>query len=230
GVDRDAIDYFYVSDSSARYHAETFERLGIDRRRVVTAQWRRHIVADELVVPSLVGRSGAFPDWVMRFHQRLWWPKDEGARAGGRRLYLNRNRVTYRRVTNEPEIERLLASRGFESVAMEDHSVAEQAAIMHDADVVVAPHGAALANIMFCRPGTKVIELHNRRLINNMYWSIAGELGLDYAYQLSDPQPAADSCLENEADLRFDTEGLGRLLDLVAEQSAVESRRAAAAV
>ena len=35
----------------------------------------------------------------------------------------------------------------------------QQARLFHSADVVIAPHGGALANLIFCRPGTRIIEL-----------------------------------------------------------------------
>jgi capsular polysaccharide biosynthesis protein len=42
---------------------------------------------------------------------------------------------------------------------MEEYTFEEQIAIMHNCEIVVAPHGAGLTNILFCQPGVTVIEL-----------------------------------------------------------------------
>jgi capsular polysaccharide biosynthesis protein len=45
---------------------------------------------------------------------------------------------------------------------------------------VVAPHGAGLANIVFCQRGTQVVEFFNRAYVNGCYWRLATVQGLDY--------------------------------------------------
>ena len=44
------------------------------------------------------------------------------------------------------------------------HSAIDQCALFRAADLVVAPHGAALANLLCARPGTAVVELHAPRV------------------------------------------------------------------
>lgn len=45
------------------------------------------------------------------------------------------------------------------TVLLEGRSLSEQIAIFASARVVVAQHGAALANLVWCRPGTGVLEI-----------------------------------------------------------------------
>jgi len=42
-------------------------------------------------------------------------------------------------------------------------SVLEQIELFSNADVVIGTHGAGLANILFCKPNTKVIEIFQAR-------------------------------------------------------------------
>ena len=52
--------------------------------------------------------------------------------------------------------------------------------LLHAADLVVAPHGAGVANVMFCRPGTTLVELHNWGAQKWVYERISRGLGLQY--------------------------------------------------
>ena len=46
--------------------------------------------------------------------------------------------------------------------------------------IVVAPHGAALANLVFARAGTRVLELPVKHHANKVYKHAAAALGLPY--------------------------------------------------
>ena len=48
------------------------------------------------------------------------------------------------------------------------------------ARVVVAPHGAGLANVVFCRPGSRVVEFFNRSYVNPCFEQWAHAARLDY--------------------------------------------------
>ncbi|MBI4553232.1 MAG: glycosyltransferase family 61 protein, partial [Candidatus Latescibacteria bacterium] len=71
---------------------------------------------------------------------------------------------------------------GFEKHVLRGLSVKEQAALFASATVVIAPHGAGLANLVFCSPGTKVIELFSPSWPQPTYWELSHCLGLDYYY------------------------------------------------
>ena len=79
----------------------------------------------------------------------VWVGRTEGAAARQRAL-----------TGAEPLLEGLRA-RGFETVLFEHLAPLEQIAAMQAADIVVAPHGAGLANMLYARPDSLVIEIGN---------------------------------------------------------------------
>lgn len=81
-----------------------------------------------------------------------------GAATGRRRLYLRRG-GQFRRLTNEAEVEGLLARRGFEIVQPGALSLEDQVRLFREAEAIVSPTGAALTNLAWCRPGTRVTVL-----------------------------------------------------------------------
>ena len=64
-------------------------------------------------------------------------------------------------------------------------TVDQVAALFSRASVVIGPHGAGLADVVFCRPGTVMVELYPAEMLQAdlpfaHYWSIAADLDLHY--------------------------------------------------
>jgi len=70
-----------------------------------------------------------------------------------RKLFFSRK--SERRKYNKEDVLECLTKFGFEEVFMEDISFEEQVRLIHNADMIAGPTGAAWTNLMFCRPGTK---------------------------------------------------------------------------
>ena len=56
---------------------------------------------------------------------------------------------------------------GFSIVPPAEHSLDEQINIFNQAEIIVAPHGAGLTNVVWCNPGTVVYELFCDQYINH---------------------------------------------------------------
>lgn len=76
------------------------------------------------------------------------------------KLYLPR-RGSYRSLKNNDEVEAYFKKQGF--VFLEPHQVSleEKVKLFNSADVVVGPYSSAFSNLIFCKPGTKVLILSN---------------------------------------------------------------------
>jgi capsular polysaccharide biosynthesis protein len=80
------------------------------------------------------------------------------------KVYISRTRVTIansdrRRFLSEAALERELAAREFQIVTPELYKLDEQLDLFHNSRVIVACRGAALANVIYCRPNTTIIEI-----------------------------------------------------------------------
>jgi capsular polysaccharide biosynthesis protein len=78
--------------------------------------------------------------------------------ARRRKIYLSRSRGL-RMIVNESELIQQLLSRGFEIISTEELSIDAQVALFHSAEVIVAPSGAALTNIIWCQRDCRVLVL-----------------------------------------------------------------------
>lgn len=165
-----------------------------------------HFGCEQLVVPSLPGPEGRpTPAMVKRVTEAVAPLHSPAASPWGERLYITRDRARRRRVANEGEVWAQLEPRGFVKLRPEELTWAEQINAFRQAKVVVGPHGAALANLMFCRPGTTVVELFNRSYVNGLYWRLAALLGLDYRPVVAPgAEPLAQVTARNRDDLVAD--------------------------
>jgi len=177
-------DRFYAPVDD-KFQRQSLRLLGIDPGRVEPATANRHVVADTLVASSL--RRDA-TRWKTDFlHHRLTRGLD-AASAPSLRVFVSRRHRGKRTLTNDDAVFRALKPLGFRRFDLESLSVAEQIRLFFDAACVVAPHGAGLTNIVFCRPGTKVVEINTPYRINVtcFYW-IAHYRRLDYRLHVARP-------------------------------------------
>ena len=98
-------------------------------------------------------------EWLSRFRAaatRAWGPADV---SRPRRIYVSRRQAAHRKILNEDQLMQSLRSLGFVAVALESLSLAEQYKLFATAEVVVAPHGAGLTNLIYAPAGCLLVEL-----------------------------------------------------------------------
>tara|TARA_R100000027_G_scaffold61041_3_gene52145 strand:- start:9366 stop:10484 length:1119 start_codon:yes stop_codon:yes gene_type:complete len=174
----------FVINSGPPFIAESLEILGIETGRCIAADWNTHIEARELWVPSLPGVTLNPPAWACEFLRERLLPH-RTVSGKGRRLYIRRGQTTRRFVRNEEEIVSLLEDFGFVSIDPGAHSLKDQMGMFAEAEIVIGSHGAALANLLWCKPGTKVLELlpHHQKgewFWPYCYWALSDSCGLEY--------------------------------------------------
>jgi hypothetical protein len=101
----------------------------------------------------------------------------------GEFIFVGRNEAPMRRIVNEPELVVALRHLGFDILNPGKMPLQQQVDAFRRARVVMAAHGAGLTNILFCRPGTTLIEIFPEGGVHGSAFSrIASHLGFDYYY------------------------------------------------
>ncbi len=170
------------------------------RGRLIEPGRDTHFACEQLIIPGLPGEAGRPVPAVLGLLEAFTAPLHEASSAFGERLYISRAKARRRLVSNEDALWSQLEAQGFARIYLEDLAWSEQVNVFRHAKVIVASHGAGLANLVFCRPETRVVEFFNRTYVNPCFWRLAALRGLDYRPVVdSSPQP-----------LRYDA-GCGRL-------------------
>ncbi|WP_331233140.1 glycosyltransferase family 61 protein [Natronorarus salvus] len=162
--------------------------LGLDHDR---------IRVNRLAVPTFPGPTPAEIEWI---RERIL---DESEPSDDRpRIYITRDDVTRRRVRNESEVIDALSEYGVEPVALETRTVEEQARLFADAELIVGPHGAGFANLLYARDAA-VVELFGKKTPTT-FARLADALDLPYERLL---------CRSTHVDLAVDVTRLTSIID-----------------
>jgi capsular polysaccharide biosynthesis protein len=97
-----------------------------------------------------------------------------------KRFYIDRREAGARKVTNEDEVISALAMLGVVPIALERLSIKAQVGLFRDAELIIAPHGAGLANLIWSRPACSVLELLMDAYVNWGFRHLAAMKGLNY--------------------------------------------------
>lgn len=217
-----------VWSDAPRYARETLDALGIGARDVVRLEECESLRVERLRVESSVARDFLHPAQkgapaVLSFlRERLGGAAPQ---TGIERLYLARPRDGRRKVANEELVLPVLERLGFVRVEGESLGSTGQAALFRDARVVVAPHGAGLSNLVFCRPGTAVLELFHPSYGTCSFFILANALGLRYyclegeGERLPAEARARDRGELQSADIVVPVEQIGAMLEEIIELS-----------
>jgi capsular polysaccharide biosynthesis protein len=141
------------------------------------------LVRHLLFAPNLVGESHAPHPALLEMFDRMRIAALGMPPAGWRpwrKLFVSRADSRNRVLMNEAELAARAEAAGFTRVVLGDTPVAEQIRLFAEALRVIAPHGAGLANLGFCRPGVAVCELHMDAHVHWAFRRLAAARGLRY--------------------------------------------------
>ena len=179
-------DHLVVNGAGAPYELATLERFGVPAGAVRRLAADTQVVADRLIAPSMTGTSGNVPVWACRLLRERLLPA-EPPPGPPLRLYVSRGDALQRQLVDEDRLVTRLESAGFTCVTLSERPIDEQIDLFARADVVVAPHGGGLTNLVWCRPGTAVVELYAHDYVNPVFWGLSEATGLRHHHVVGEP-------------------------------------------
>jgi Glycosyltransferase 61 len=214
----DAVDRVLMNVSAPPVMREAIARVGFGPDRVVEVpDDTPTLVCERLLAAPCMPQSTGMPEWALEFLREVFGVAGPDRPDGPRRIFVVRGKSDARGVVNQAEVAALLEARGFATVSMDDRALDEQAAMFAAADVVVAVHGAALANLVFARPGTHAVELVGANTLNWVYAPLSWAAGLEHDVVVGvEPTPLRPFWTwQRDADQIVDVDRLVRLVDRI---------------
>jgi capsular polysaccharide biosynthesis protein len=173
----------FPSGIGKRYHKDALAALQIPEDKILKLKKGESVIVENCVIPSKPGQHIFVNNWVYDFLKKTFLKEEKKYH---RKIYISRDRAKGRKLNNEEDFCAHLKLTGFEKIFMEDYNLLEQAQIFNYAKEIICPHGAALANLAYCNPGTKVLEFFSPDYVLPLYWSISNDLGLNYHYMIGE--------------------------------------------
>jgi capsular polysaccharide biosynthesis protein len=195
--------------SALLFQRETLEAILPDRfhiRWMPDAGWLQctHVYWASLVSGRCMGR---LPDDYYRsirepLFRRFDLPDGMPRRE---RLYLSRRGARHRRVLNEDELLRFLAAYGFREFMVGEMCFRDEVALFQRAEIILGPHGAALAGAFFSVE-IDLVVLYPSRVPPNYFHTLAAGLGQRHHFVCHD-------AAEEDSDFNVDLVGLRKVLE-----------------
>jgi capsular polysaccharide biosynthesis protein len=186
GIDLASIDGFLINHLHfPEVQCSMLRVVGIQPERVVEMNETDAFQPQRLWVTSHLLACGHLRRWLCQWLREKYLVSPPLGKPS-RRLYISRADASNRRVANEDEMMDFLTPLGFEKVVIGHRSVFEQSALFASAETIVGPHGATFANIVFCSPRTRIIEMIPRGRYSLLIWELSACMYLDYYYAITE--------------------------------------------
>ena len=187
------IDYFIFPSTLKKFQQESLDCLNIKKNKRLSSEKYRHISANKLIVtdhPVVVTGNHSndiqnVPKWILTWlRENFLNPNILINKSNPIKIYIDRSdaytkKQNQRLLANENEIKKYLLEKDFVPVKLHKINFKEQVNLFYNAKCIIGLHGAGFANLAFCKPGTKVIEMRGSNA-GFMYENLAKKNDLNY--------------------------------------------------
>jgi capsular polysaccharide biosynthesis protein len=160
-----------ICSRDTRQNREILKLLGRSGARVVYTEstqkpsWN-HYKAESLVVPSYVSAEGQPSDLLVKLIKEFAEPLLKKGKLLPEKIFITRSKAPSRYIINESEVFAELEPAGFKLIELEKLTWGEQINLFNNAKQIISPHGAGLANLVFCAQSPQVIEIFHPKYVH----------------------------------------------------------------
>jgi hypothetical protein len=152
------------------------------------SRFKREVVKDDafeyLELPGCRWKYDSIEEpWMYEYMRDLYkdiWSSTKQQK--GKYTYIIRDPVSsnYRRILNHKEVITMAKQEGFSIYDMGNLTFVEQIRLFRSSEFILGVHGAAFSFLIFCEPGTQLLEIYPNRPGKNHYYDISSKMDLSY--------------------------------------------------
>jgi len=160
------IDYFYLTNPK-EWQIKILQTLGIKENNILNSKVNNHIIADEIYAVDHPWYDSGFvqfnlnkiPEWIINHNRKIFLRNK--TKKNTQKIFLDRSNSKFNhcQIENIIELTKLIKKKKIKTYKPELLSFKNQIKLFNTSSMIIGAHGAAFTNIIFCKPGTKVIEI-----------------------------------------------------------------------
>jgi len=163
-------NYYLLPSLSKKYQNQTLIQLKILSSSLIDGERYKHITCDNLIAvdhPINFKNNPSksilnIPVWIIKWLRKMYLNNNKKKLNLAKNFFINReldSNLSARKIINNEEVKNNLINLGFKSITLSRLSFKHQVELFKNAKFIIGLHGAAFANIVFSKPGTKIIEI-----------------------------------------------------------------------
>jgi len=214
----DTVDWFLMPYPKEEYHMSMLKVLGIPEEKIIFEHENVHIKADRIIATFAERPYNHTPPWMFQFLRESFLKKEVVQDTGVPLVYISRSDSHRRNVANEDELLQMLTPYGFKKFTLASLNFVEKVKLFASAKIIIAPHGAGLANLTFCQEGSSLIEFFTSTYVCACYSEMAQKVGMHYNYFVFDHVATEKFSKGVDDHITVDVKRVQTLLDQVLEK------------
>jgi len=154
--------------------------LGLKNKNILFIEKEKHLQCDFLIAPSYLAPTGHPSPYLVELLKQAVEPLIIKSPNHPEKVFISRKSARGRKITNEDTVFDFFEAQGYTRIKLEDLSWQDQINIFYHAREIFSPHGAGLANLVFCNNIPLVIEVFNAKYMHWCFWKLAMLVGANY--------------------------------------------------
>jgi len=182
------VNFFYFSKLKP-WQKDILDIMGLNNIKILNSNIYRHVQAKEIIAVDhpwyekgyILEEVNNIPRWIVDWLREIFLPKSEYFDSN-EKIFIDRSESKFKhcQIVNNLEVSSFLESKGFTKYKVGQLPFKKQISLFKNAKIIVGAHGAAFANLVFCRPNTKVIEIKPKDHLNYISRKISEINSLNY--------------------------------------------------
>jgi len=191
------IDFFYFSKLTI-WQKNILNIMGLDNIKILDSNIHRHVQAKEIIAVEhpwyekgyILNEVNNMPNWIVEWLREEFILEAENFDSN-EKIFIDRSESKFQhcQIINDLEVWKFLEMRGFTKYKVGEISFKKQISLFKNAKIIIGAHGAAFANIIFCSPNTKIVEIKPKNHPNYFYRKISEINNLNYKLIETDVVP-----------------------------------------
>ena len=210
------IDYFYLPEMK-EFQIKSLKIFNINKNQFINSKKYRHITSKNIFATShpwhrkgnILQEAKNIPNWIFNeISKRLILYKKKF--DCNDRFFIDRreSKFNHCQIINNDEVKNFLIKKGFSIYSVGKLDLFNQFYLFNTAKKIIGPHGAAFANLIFCKKNTNVIEFFPNKHPNLVNKKISKIKNLRY---LSLRSPEVND--KKNGDIYIDLKKLDKLIN-----------------